>query len=117
MICVSVSGGRHHQRQAVSVATAWFARFAMHNAERVVIEIRIQRLADSWGWVSESESVPSVYFVALERRQSLRSMLATLLHELTHVQQYESGRWIGDGESEAISAEVLADAVWLAGLV
>lgn len=115
MMCIAVTGGRKHQRESVAVAADWFACVSMPDAESVVVEVRIQNLTDSWGWVAEGDE--SLYFIALERRQGLRSMLHTLMHELLHVRQYERGTWAGDGEREAEASEVLADAVWISGLI
>ena len=115
VICFKVQGGRRHQRDSVAAAADWFAGMMMPGSHKVIVEIRIQNLVDSWGWVSEGDG--SLYFLALEQRQTLRAMLQTLMHELIHVRQHEDERWSGDGEFEAMSAEVLADAVWLAGLV
>lgn len=99
----------------MAAAGDWFAGMMMPGANRVIVEVRIQNLSDSWGWVSEGDG--SLYFLALERRQSLRALMQTLMHELLHVRQYEEKLWSGDGEPEAISAEVLADAVWLSGRI
>jgi hypothetical protein len=115
MMCISVTGGKQHQRSSVAIAADWFAGIAMPDSDRVVVEVRIQNLTDSWGWVSEGDG--SVYLVSLERNQGLRSMLRTLMHELLHVRQYERGTWGGDGEREAEASEVLADAVWISGLI
>ncbi len=115
MLCVSVIGGDQHQRASVAVAADWFAGIAMPDTGQVVVRIEIKRTTDSWGWVSKGGG--SLYFMVLDPRQTLRSLLQTLMHELLHLRQYERGSWRGDGETEAASAEVLADAVWLAGLV
>ena len=47
--------------------------------------------------------------------QSLRDFVATLMHEMVHVNQYVTGEWEGD-EAEASSREYdLADAFWKDG--
>ena len=41
------------------------------------------------------------YVIDLATDQFLRDFLATLMHELVHVHQWERDEWEGDGEKEA----------------
>jgi hypothetical protein len=48
----------------------------------------------------------------------LRDFLATLMHELVHVLQWERGEWEDDGEKEAEDKQYeLADEFWKEGLI
>ena len=39
--------------------------------------------------------------------------MATITHELVHVNQWETGEWEGDGEKEAEMFQyILADQIW-----
>lgn len=120
MICTQTIGGRLIHRDIAATTVDWFAKWMMHDTDRVIIQIRIQKLTDSWGWASQridTEQREKIYLIALDQRQALRSFVQTLIHELMHIRQYERGSWIGDGEAEAESSEVLADAIWLSGLI
>lgn len=120
MICLIVIGGNKYQRNLACVSVNWFAKFLMPNTERISIEIRIQNLRDSWGWVAQMIDPPegfNVYRMAIDKRQTTRQFIQTVMHEMLHIRQDETGIWQGDGEHEAESVEVLADAIWLSGLI
>ena len=57
------------------------------------------------------------YIIDLNHEQELRDFFATIMHELVHLQQYETGEWVDDGEDEAENRQYdLADEFWEQGL-
>ena len=55
-------------------------------------------------------------FVAFN--QDLRDYIATLVHELVHVKQWETNKWTGDGEKEAEKLQYkLTDKLWKNGIL
>lgn len=44
---------------------------------------------------------PDTYHIAIARDQSHKDFMATLMHELVHMNQWVTGEWDGDGEDEA----------------
>ena len=58
------------------------------------------------------------YFIWVAKDQALREFIATLIHELVHVKQYEKKKWSGTGEAEANRLQYkLADRVWIDGVI
>ena len=56
--------------------------------------------------------------ISVATDQNFRDFVATLMHELVHVQQWELDKWEGDGEKEAESRQYeLADEFWKEGLI
>jgi hypothetical protein len=56
------------------------------------------------------------YVIDLDYEQNLRDFIATVMHELLHLRQYETGVWSGDGEKECeLQQYELADKFWRQG--
>ena len=54
----------------------------------------------------------------IANNQSIRDFVATIAHEMVHINQYITGEWEGDGEKEAEDNQyVIADKVWQEGIV
>ena len=67
---------------------------------------------DCWGTCSEGKK-ENYYNIEIAKDQSLRSFVATVVHEIVHVKQWESGKWSGDGEKEAERLQYkLTDELW-----
>ena len=53
------------------------------------------------------------YEIRIHTGQSLRDFVATITHEMVHVEQWVKNEWSGDGEKEAEDRQYeLADAYW-----
>ena len=53
------------------------------------------------------------YTIRIYTGQSLRDFVATITHEMVHVEQWVKNEWSGDGENEAEKRQYeLADAYW-----
>jgi|APSaa5957512493_1039668.scaffolds.fasta_scaffold238050_2 hypothetical protein len=53
------------------------------------------------------------YDIEISINQSMRDIVATIVHEMVHVKQYITGEWQGEGEREANSLQYkLADRIW-----
>ena len=62
--------------------------------------------------------VPHTYIIHVARDQTLRDWVATLVHEMVHVNQWETGEWTGDGEKEAERLQYeITDQLWKEGVL
>ena len=78
--------------------------------------LHLYKHLDCWGTCHEGDDDDYVINVATD--QSIRDFLATLMHELVHVLQWERGTWKGDGEEEAEKKQYkFADKFWKEGLL
>ena len=85
--------------------------------DRVNIRLKIKQNKDCWGYCVEGKKEHSyVIFVASD--QSLRDLVATIVHEMVHVMQWETGKWSGEGEREANKLQYkLTDKLWKEGIL
>jgi len=83
------------------------------------IVVNIQRYRDikCHGQIQEWEPGEKTdYVIDLNYEQELRDFVATIMHELVHLQQYETNEWKGDGEKECERRQYeLADEFWEQG--
>ena len=74
-----------------------------------------------WGQCYEGEDSPSGenhYIVEIAKNQTLRDFVATIVHEMVHVKQWETDSWKGEGEAEANSLQYkLTDKLWKENLL
>ena len=62
--------------------------------------------------------VPHTYIIHVARDQTLRDWVATLVHEMIHVNQWETGEWTGDGEKECDDLQYkITDLLWKEGVL
>ena len=110
-------------RQVSESAIQWFfTKFDLHN-ESYLITLNLTRYEKLQCW-GESFQVDDLalkrreYVISVATDQNFRDFVATLMHELVHVQQWELDKWEGDGEKEAESRQYeLADEFWKEGLI
>ena len=58
------------------------------------------------------------YRIMVAHYQSVRDFVATLVHELIHVKQWETGKWTGNGEKECERLQYkLTDKIWKKGIL
>ena len=54
----------------------------------------------------------------IAKDQGLRDFIATVVHEMVHIRQWENKKWAGTGEAEANRLQYkLADKVWDDGII
>jgi len=74
-----------------------------------------------WGQCYEGEDSPlceNRYIVEIAKNQTLRDFVATVVHEMVHVKQWETDTWKGEGEAEANSLQYkLTDKLWKENLL
>ena len=76
----------------------------------IAISIR-RKYKDCWGTCSETSI--GKYKIMVVANQSLRDFVATIVHEMVHVKQWETQKWTGDGEREAERLQYkLTDELW-----
>ena len=83
------------------------------------IVVNIQRYRDikCHGQIQEWDHEKTDYVIDLNYEQDLRDFVATIMHELVHLQQYETNEWYDDGELECEARQYeLADEFWEQGL-
>ena len=110
-------------RQVSESAIQWFfTKFDLHN-ESYLITLNLTRYDNLQCW-GESFQVDDLalkrreYVISVATDQNFRDFIATLMHELVHVHQWELDKWEGDGEKEAEQKQYeLADEFWKEGLI
>ena len=110
-------------RQIVEIATDWFlTKHALHDPRATItIHLTNYKKLSCWGEsfeVDDENMGVKSYVVSVATDQYLRDFVATLMHELVHVLQWERGEWDDDGEKEAENKQYeLADEFWKEGLI
>jgi hypothetical protein len=110
-------------RQVSESAIQWFfTKFDLHNPS-YLITLNLTRYDNLQCW-GESFQVDDLalkrreYVISVATDQNFRDFIATLMHELVHVHQWELDKWEGDGEKEAEQKQYeLADEFWKEGLI
>lgn len=66
----------------------------------------------------EEGLVPNTYIIHVARDQTLRDWVATLVHEMIHVNQWETNEWSDDGEKECNDLQYkITDLLWKEGVL
>ena len=82
----------------------------------IVVNIHRYRDIKCHGQIQEWDQEKTDYVIDLNYEQELRDFVATIMHELVHLQQYETNEWKGDGEKECERRQYeLADEFWEQG--
>lgn len=104
-----------YSRQVIN----WFLEKYSLDA-RVKIEIVPYKQIDCWGASSEGAGLDTCkeYTIWIAKDQGLRDFIATVVHEMVHIRQWENKKWSGTGEAEANRLQYkLADKVWDDGII
>ena len=104
-------------RKLVEDAIEWFmGKYDFDDECNFTVNLKTYRAMDCYGETQQSKK--NNYEIDLATDQGLRDFLATLMHELVHVHQWEREEWEGDGEKEAEDKQYeLADEFWKEGLI
>ena len=112
-----VWGGGHHDHLPVfsKKAVNWYKRW--HNLRHVDVQIMIyEEGSESDGQWGSCNEIEGRYEIEVYGSQPLRDFIATIMHEMIHVKQWETGTWDNDGEEEAEFYQyILADKFWKSG--
>ena len=109
-------------RELTTSVVHWFlGRYAMNRKSQeyriLNVNLKTYKKMKCWGECSEGEDGID-YIIDIATDQSLRDFIATLMHEMVHVLQWERGTWKGEGEREATQLQYeLADDFWRCGNV
>ena len=113
-----ISGGDKHLRTITEAVITWCVKyFDLNKKDELLFSVKIHPRDNCWGYC-EQGSVDRSYKIYVADNQTIRNFVATLAHEMVHVKQWETGKWVGEGEREAARLQyLLADEIWRKGLV
>ena len=109
-----IAGGKKYQKDIAKKTIEWcMESFSLD----VAINIKLEKHKDCWGYCLEaSDGHP--YTIMIATNQSIRDFVATIVHEMIHVMQWETGVWKGSGEREANRLQFkLTDKIWKENII
>ena len=115
---IKVIGGTKQQKEIATKVVEWFLKY-FHRllANNVNIYVTLRPYVDCWGYCVEGSTEHS-YRIMVVHEQSVRDFVATLVHEMVHVMQWETKEWTDDGEGECERMQyMLADQLWNEGTI
>tara|TARA_R100001015_G_scaffold10718_1_gene4266 strand:- start:8 stop:418 length:411 start_codon:yes stop_codon:yes gene_type:complete len=109
-----------HVQQVPRGSRVWYefiedvVRYCCHRMELEELEITV-KLEEKSNCCGESwQKTARSYGMRICTNQNLRDVVATVCHEMVHVQQWVEDEWQGDGEKEAEARQYdLADDYWM----
>ena len=112
---IKVKGGKKHNKEIAMLTAEWcIHHFGLGD---VAVNFRLEKYKDCWGYCLEGKEENS-YNIMIATDQTLRDFVATIVHEMVHVMQWETGKWIGEGEREASKLQYkLTDKLWQEGIL
>jgi len=112
---LNIKGGTKYHKQVALQTAEWFIDY--FSLREVVINFRLAKCKDCWGYCIEGNKEHS-YNIRIATDQILRDFVATIIHEMVHVMQWETGMWNGSGEREANRLQYkLTDKLWQEGII
>jgi len=110
----NIKGGTKQQREIAEKVIRWCFENKVVIRHGIDIDVKICKYVTHQCWGSVVESDDEI----IANNQSIRDFVATIAHEMVHINQYITGEWEGDGEKEAEDNQyVIADKVWQEGIV
>ncbi len=123
MIVLLLNGGTvcQEQRLILDVVHACIEHFSTlaEKKEQLHITIKlVEELEDCYGDCVDGEE-PNCYNITIATStRPIRDLVATIVHEMIHLNQYVTGIWEDDGEQEASDLEYeLTDKFWKQGKI
>ena len=113
---IRIEGGcsKYHKEIALQTAEWCIDYFGLCEA---AINFRLEKYKDCWGYCIEGNKEHS-YNIKIATDQIFRDFVATVVHEMVHVMQWETGIWKGEGEREASRLQYkLTDKLWQEGIL
>jgi len=88
MKVVLVKGGKKWQRDIVEKIAYWTLDELLPRVRKLEVEIRLKDLTKDGveGWCRHEDD--RLFLIDVEKNQSLREFVTTVIHELVHVKQY-----------------------------
>ena len=118
-----IKGGTKQQREIAEKVIRWCFENNVVVRQGIDIDVKICKYVthQCWGSVVDSGgeiTSMTMFDMTIANNQSIRDFVATIVHEMVHINQYITGEWEGDGEKEAEDNQyVIADKVWQEGIV
>ena len=113
---VKVRGGSRMHREIAEKVIHWCYETGVVETNELHVNVKICKYTTHQCWGSVERAGFNRFDMTVATNQSLRDFIATITHEMVHVNQYVTGDWEGDGEAEAESREYeLADGFWKGG--
>ena len=119
----NIKGGTKQQREITEKVIRWCFKNKVVIRHGIDIDVKICKYVthQCWGSVVDSGgeiNSMTMFDMTIANNQSIRDFVATIAHEMVHINQYITGEWEGDGEKEAEDNQyVIADKVWQEGIV
>ena len=112
---IRVNGGTKLHKEMTTKVAKWVLKH--YGLKNTILFIQLRPYEDCWGYCVEGRTEHS-YRIMVAHDQSVRDFVATLVHELIHVKQWETGKWTGNGEKECERLQYkLTDKIWKKGIL
>jgi len=109
---IKIKGGKKYQKDITKNTIEWLVN---HFGFIGTITVHLKPCAD-WGWCEET--CWGNYSIGIDNTQNIRDFVATIVHEMVHVNQYMTNVWSGNGEKEAERLQYkLTDKIWKEGII
>ena len=90
--------------------------FSISDDVTINFKLDIHEDLDCWGDCEQTDD--KTYSIRVSDKQGLRDFIATVVHEVVHVKQWERDNWEGDGEEEAKRLQyAVTDRMWSEGVL
>jgi len=105
---MKIIGGKKFERDIAEKTVAWcLIHFKIDDVD---ICMKIAR-DEAWGYCEEHGD--NKFTIAVDPEQTLRDFVATIVHEMVHLNQCVTGEYRGTGEAEAKYLQYrLTDKLW-----
>tara|TARA_Y100000310_G_scaffold330787_1_gene403064 strand:+ start:502 stop:843 length:342 start_codon:yes stop_codon:yes gene_type:complete len=107
---IKVIGGDEYEQCMVHGVVNWCINHFKLDGD-IDISIELKMMEDCCGTCVDNDD--GGYDIEISLNQSLRDIVATITHEMVHVNQYITEEWQGEGEREANKLQYeLTDQIW-----
>ncbi len=116
---IKVNGGKQDEQAIVLKTVNWcFDTGVVSKTPDINIEICKYNTYNCFGTCVEWDDDMTSFDITVANDQTIRDFVATLIHELIHVNQYITNIWKGDGEKECDDRQYpLTDKLWNEGIL
>jgi len=116
---IKVNGGKQDEQAIVLKTVNWcFDAGVLSRMPDINVEICKYNTYNCFGTCVEWDDDMTSFDITVANDQTIRDFVATLIHELIHVNQYMTGIWKGDGEKECDDRQYpLTDKLWKEGIL
>jgi len=111
---ITIIGGQEWEQDMCRRVVEWCLDYFKIDC---TIRLRLGPYRNCYGSCVEGTKEHS-YDIEIAYNQGLRDIVATIVHEIVHVKQWETDKWKGDGEGEANAIQYwLTDKIWKEGII